>query len=167
MRTIFLDLDGVLADFDRGVFLATGKTPDQIADDDVMWAAIKQVPNFFLNLPKMVGADQFVSYVLSIAAYNRCAVSVLTGLPNPDKELADADVQKRSWVATLYPVLATSVHCCLSKEKQLFCKPGDVLIDDRRDNITRWKKAGGHGILFRDPELAVHELYRLFSGDEA
>lgn len=42
---IYLDLDGVLADFDRGVEKYTGKRPDQL-DIKQMWTALARYEDF-------------------------------------------------------------------------------------------------------------------------
>ena len=41
---LFLDLDGVLADFDRGVEAVTGKRPDQLPVRR-MWQALAKAAN--------------------------------------------------------------------------------------------------------------------------
>ena len=46
---LFLDLDGVLADFDRGVHGVTGRRPEELPLK-TMWAALSRAPRFFETL---------------------------------------------------------------------------------------------------------------------
>jgi hypothetical protein len=43
---LFLDLDGVLADFDRGLHAVTGARPEALPLK-TMWAALAKAPAFF------------------------------------------------------------------------------------------------------------------------
>ena len=43
---LFLDLDGVLADFDRGVHAVTGARPEELPLK-TMWAALADAPTSF------------------------------------------------------------------------------------------------------------------------
>ena len=45
-----------------------------------------------------------------------------------------------------------------ARQKADFSRPGDVLIDDAPDNIRRWVKAGGFGILHADFNSTVAAL---------
>ncbi|MCK8787492.1 hypothetical protein M0638_24275 [Roseomonas sp. NAR14] len=71
---LFLDLDGVLADFDRGVRTVTGRPPEELPLP-AMWRALARHPDFFDTLEFMADAE---------ALWRFCAPhhpTVLTGLP--------------------------------------------------------------------------------------
>ena len=71
---LFLDLDGVLADFDRGVRTVTGRRPEELPVT-TMWAALARAPRFFETLKSMHGAE---------APWRSCEPhrpTILTGLP--------------------------------------------------------------------------------------
>ena len=45
--------------------------------------------------------------------------------------------------------------------KARFAGPNKILIDDRTDNISAWKAAGGIGILFKSTEQVKNELSKI------
>ena len=45
--------------------------------------------------------------------------------------------------------------------KARFAGPNKILIDDREENISAWKAAGGIGILFKSTEQVKNELSKL------
>ena len=56
MLTLFLDLDGVLADFACGVRKVTGKRPEDLSLWS-MWRALARAPGFFETLAFMEDAE--------------------------------------------------------------------------------------------------------------
>ena len=66
---IYFDLDGVLADFDRGVmelagFNRNGANANSDIKDDDMWQAIARVSNFYDKLELMPGAKEMFNSIL-------------------------------------------------------------------------------------------------------
>ena len=62
VNKIYLDMDGVLADFDRGVRELCGLEPiDQMVatkeDNDRLWAAVARVDHYYGRLELKPGAD--------------------------------------------------------------------------------------------------------------
>ena len=65
VEKIYFDMDGVLADFERGVKEICGLTPPsqnakhhKPGEDDEMWKAIKACPHFYDYLELMPGAKE-------------------------------------------------------------------------------------------------------------
>ncbi|WP_376098019.1 hypothetical protein ACE7GA_07840 [Roseomonas sp. CCTCC AB2023176] len=130
-RQLYLDLDGVLADFDRGVRAVTGRDPAGLPLKR-MWAALAQAPDFFNTLETMGDAE---------ALWRFCAPHrpmILTGLPLGDW----APEQKRRWVARVLGA-ETLVITCMSRDKPRWSGPGHVLVDDRASARAGWEAAGG------------------------
>lgn len=139
-RTLFLDLDGVMADFDGG-FPAKFGYDHRAVPDEVMWAEIEKDGKFFRELPPCEGALHFFRYI-----ERGCSPVILTACPH-DK-FADIAVQKRAWVREWLGSRVPIVFTVGGKTKHLYMhKPGDILIDDFPRNVERWNEAGGVGIL--------------------
>lgn len=130
--TLFVDMDGVLADFDRGYELAFGVRPS-IAADNVDWSKVRSYKDYYLNLPPMPDMVQLWEYV------GKYRPIILTGIPLSVKEASE---NKRSWVRKNLGS-HVEVRTCLSKEKCLHAKAGDILIDDwekyRHLVAERWR----------------------------
>lgn len=161
MKKVYVDLDGVLADFDHGIYNLMGKYPlennnspsDLIADAE-MWKAIIDVGNFYADLRVCDDAMKLWDYITS-----KYDTEILTAVPSRFS-IPRAEEQKREWVAKH---LGSDVKMNIgpySKDKKNFAKPGYLLIDDRADNIDGWIKNGGTGILhiYNDIDTTLEKL---------
>lgn len=161
---IYLDMDGVLADFDRGVRelcrmepqSQNGKRSAKI--DDLMWEAIRKIDHFYDRLEPMPGAKEMFDIIYG-AYGDRC--EILTGIPKPSRGIETAAEDKVNWMhRVLSPEIV--VHCVLRKEKMDFCKGAEtVLIDDWVKNIDEWNQTGGTGILHRTAAETLRVLETL------
>ena len=147
---IFLDLDGVMADFGKAVQNLLGQYPDKL-DPQEMWPAIINADHFFLNIPKKRDADSLWSHIKGND------VEVLTGLP---PAASNGKEDKIKWVQRNISK-NIKVHVVPAKDKQNFADEHHILIDDRPKNIDRWKAAGGIGILHKSTAQTVKELKKL------
>ena len=100
---IYFDLDGVLADFDRGVmelagFNRNGATGGSDIKDDGMWQAIAGVPNFYDKLELMPGAKEMFN---SIYKKYGDKVEILTGIPKPKRNILTVSEDKTNCVHRL------------------------------------------------------------------
>jgi 5'(3')-deoxyribonucleotidase len=154
-KIIFCDLDGVLADFEKGVFNRFNKRPDQL-QPGTMWGVINKSNTFFETLPWMPRGRELWE---QIKQYDPI---ILTGIPRNSK----AAEQKRRWCAR---ELGSDVHVitCATKDKPDFCISNSVLIDDRTDNLNAWNLKGGKFILY-DEDLTdkiVERIHRHMDTD--
>ena len=151
--TLFLDLDGVLADFDRGVREVTGRRTEDLPLDE-MWAALERAPGFFETLAFLHDAE---------ALWRFCAPhrpTILTGLPRGSW----APEQKRRWVARMLGA-EVPVITCLSHQKPRWSGPGCVLVDDRATARAGWEKQGGHFVHHLAADRSIAALRELgFTG---
>ncbi|MFT8246207.1 hypothetical protein [Roseomonas sp. BN140053] len=147
--TLFLDLDGVLADFDRGVQAVTGKRPEELPLK-TMWAALARAPRFFDTLHFMEDAE---------ALWRFCAPhqpTILTGLPLGSW----APEQKKQWVARMLGA-HVPVITCMSRDKPRYSGPGHVLVDDRASAQEGWERKGGTFVHHRSAERSIAALRQL------
>lgn len=158
---IYLDMDGVLADFNRGVRELCGfEAPDQsekrtAEEESRMWADIGKVDHFYGKLEMMPGAKVLFDTIWN-AYGNRC--EILTGIPRPERSLRTAGDDKKEWVKRLLSP-DVKVNICFRAEKIERCTgPETILIDDLDRTILEWRKKGGTGILHETAEKTLAEL---------
>ena len=145
---LFLDLDGVLADFNRHYHDCFGVWPDA-ALDNVNWLAVAGWEDFYLGIPPM--PDYQVLWQWSLPH----SPSILTGIPHSVERQATAN--KRAWVERwLHPM--PPVFTCRSRDKARYCSPGDILVDDRERYRPLWEAAGGIWITHRSAAESVAAL---------
>lgn len=146
---IFLDLDGVMADFERGVREILKLDPKKVSNEELFSTLAKKGKDFFLKLPKTKDADRLWKFLQGND------IKILTGVPTTNRE--EAAKNKVSWVrrnlSKNVKVITTS-----SRSKKKYAGPDNILIDDRKDNITEWKAAGGIGILHTSTSKTIKEL---------
>lgn len=159
---IFLDLDGVVADFDTAFFNYFGMWPIDVPDD-VMWLLIDRYqPKFFLHLPMVEGADG----ILASMCANGVTPIVLTACPKHN--YVESATQKKTWsnlnIQRFFFKQVITLPVIGGKNKFLFKQENeDVLIDDFIDNITPWIESGGRGIHHTAPERTVNQLEGLYN----
>lgn len=150
---IFLDLDGVLADFDAlaGKMLNTNNIYkfEFVYGAKAFWEGIHRDPMFFQNLPLKHDA---LELWFAVKPYKP---TILTALPHTGAESVDR--QKRAWVKHYFGDV--EVITCLTKEKPDYCRPGDVLVDDRDLNRERWEANGGRFLLHQNSTATNLALY--------
>lgn len=134
--TLFVDMDGVLADFDTGYEQRFGTRPSK-ADDNVDWSLIRNTDGFYRDLPPMPDFDELWA---GVEPYRPI---ILTGVP---KSVEEAAANKRAWVDRIIgqdqPMIA-----CASRDKSLHIqRRGDILIDDWEKYRDIWIARGGRWI---------------------
>jgi hypothetical protein len=133
-KQIFLDCDGVLADFDRGAEAILGMPPDLFESSQgsgEFWKRLARADGFFANLEPMPDA-----YALYDAVRDKAPI-ILTGMPRGTW----AEPQKRRWAAKYFP--GVPVITTMAALKHEYRHPGDVLVDDRDKYRKLWEANGG------------------------
>jgi hypothetical protein len=147
---IFVDMDGVLADFDTGYEIKFGYRPDKTADT-ADWNKVRNCAGFYERLPPMPDAHELWAFV---APYRPI---VLTGVP---WSVEEAPANKRAWVRK-HLGEHVEVRCCKSAEKCRHAQPGDILIDDWEKYRHLWIAAGGRWVTHRSAAESIRELRAL------
>lgn len=150
---IFLDLDGVMADFELHFVEEFGIAPDSVSDDK-MWEMINGVENYFLNMPLTNGAIEFFDW---IKKFNPI---ILTACPRSNYQ--EAAIQKRQWVRKNLCDEIMVLPMTGGKNKFLFMQQeGDILIDDFEKNCIPWNVNGGHAIQHFNFEMTKQRLLEM------
>lgn len=147
---IFLDCDGVLADFDTYAEAYFGMNPrayEAAMGSAKFWAELEAKGDFYRNLPLMADARQLVDGVRHLSP------TILTGCPRGNW----AEAQKVAWAEEHFPGIP--IITCRSSDKRLHAKPGDVLIDDWNQHRARWIEHGGIWITHTDAATSLAALW--------
>jgi hypothetical protein len=149
---IYLDMDGVLADFFAEYAKLAGVTSGSYRDIPPAKAdptLDKMVgTDFFHRLPKFPTADSLVKLVLQyVPAYAICS-SPLRG------DHANSEVHKRAWIKDHLNPQPAEIIITGMKERHAVNPDGspNILIDDRGTNIVAWRARGGIGIKYQADE---------------
>lgn len=152
-RQLYLDCDGVLADFDAGVRKIVGMAPQEFIDKRGMgtfWKKLATHPDFYATLPLMPDAMELFD------AVKRLHPTILTGLPRGNW----AAPQKVQWAAQHFP--GTKILTVMAVDKRNHCTEGDVLVDDTLKHRNLWEEAGGVFIHHKNARESLAELARYF-----
>ena len=173
--TVYIDMDGVLADFFGGVEKLYGVSHwKELTSDktkDLKQEVINKITgtDFFATLPKFDSADALIDMVKD---YTGGKFSINTSPLRGDNE--NSGKYKKVWISNN---IEQPDEIIVTGRKEAFAKDKasgtpNILIDDRPTNIQRWEAAGGHGILYqanRDPLTKVKkglEDYAKVRGDQ-
>ena len=161
--TVYLDMDGVLADFFGGVEKLYGvqhwKELTSDKTKDLKQEVINRITgtDFFATLPKFESADALIDMVKKFTGGK---FSINTSPLRGDNE--NSAKYKKIWISnnidTPDDIIVTGRKETYAKDKATGTP--NILIDDRPVNIERFKNAGGYGILYqanRDPLSKVQK----------
>ena len=144
---IYCDMDGVIVDFDKGYKELTGTEASFDTPKEEFWTPIQKAgAEFWIKLQWMPDGKQLWNY---IKPYNPQLLSA----PSRDES---SKIGKFVWVKRNVP--GTKLILRSAERKQEFATPNSILIDDRADNIQRWKDAGGIGILHTSAADTIQQL---------
>lgn len=155
---IYLDMDGVIADFEKKYVELHGLTPREAEKnkkfDHYFTEFIEQ--NGFQTLELMPGAMDGLTFL-------RKHLTVPTQILSSTASEARYDAiskQKLIWLET-HGITFTPNFVPGKKHKWKFAKPDTIIIDDTESVINDWNKAGGIGILHKDwvTTLSILKMY--------
>jgi 5'(3')-deoxyribonucleotidase len=150
---LFLDADGVLADFDLGVRRLLGMRPKEFIAKHgrgTFWKRLAKAGNFYGSLPEMPDAR------LLFDAVKHLQPTILTGLPMGNWAAA----QKIEWAAEHFP--GVPIITCMARDKHKHMHPGDVLVDDREKHRQAYEAAGVVFIHHRKAEDSLRLLAKIY-----
>jgi len=145
----YVDLDGVLADFEGDFRKKFGTGPGDL-DDDVMWKLIASDKTFWRN---MTPTKDFLKLWNWLKDEEPVILSSTANQPG-------AEEGKKLWVKKyLGDVRLITVHS--GKEKAIYASPWTILIDDWEENIRDWRASNGIGILHNSADNTIKQLEQL------
>ena len=154
---IFVDMDGVLADFVRGVegpeYLNGPLVSEQTYDDRKIELSNK---GLFRNLPTMPGMSNLLEYIKKTGI----DWEILTASGSLNRTVVTND--KINWIREHVDPKVIITATIKGEDKAAFAKPDYILIDDRESNIRAWEEAGGVGIIYTDVDDAIEQMDDLF-----
>jgi len=155
---IYLDMDGVIADFAKRYKELYRMEPKEAEKK-------KEFNKFFDNF---IATEQFATLDLMPGAmdgliYLRKHLTVPTQILSSTANEARYDAiskQKMLWLET-HGITFTPNFVPGKRHKYKFASPDKIIIDDTESVIDDWKKAGGIGILHKDwvTTLAILKMY--------
>jgi 5'(3')-deoxyribonucleotidase len=139
MITLYLDMDGVLADFNKEY---TKYDPNK--EDRKKFRSSVLDHHIFEKLDFMPDTQELLNHVSKLRGVN---IQILTSMGTHDPfQAEEAKRQKLKWLnAHNIPYIANFVHN--KEEKANYATPTSILIDDSVGCISPFIEAGGHGIL--------------------
>jgi len=146
---IFLDVDGVLADWVDGVRLAAGIEPstwDTVGhgllptQNQAKIDAAMSTREFWVGLVRYPWADELFQ------TCQRHGEVIFCTQPFDSPECLAGKYQ---WLSNHFG--ATMDNIVFTRKKWRLANPQSLLIDDNKENCDRFQYAGGHSILFPQP----------------
>ena len=133
-RQLYLDCDGVLADFNKGATASLGVHPrayEKRHGIGRFWQKLAAAPDFYFGLPLMPDAMELFDAVRHLDPI------ILTGLPRGNW----AADQKVRWAAKFFP--GTKIITTMARDKRDHARKGDALVDDQDRHRHLWEEVGG------------------------
>ena len=159
---IYLDMDGVVADFDKRFEDLSGMIPQSYVNKyglDKFWDLIdeKHKVAFWRGIELMPDANKLVNFV------SQYPYEMLTAPSIKKQSIIGKSLWVKDKVGTLYPS-KPKVTYRPAKLKHTV-KPNltkyDILIDDKKSTIERWNNAGGTAIFYVNANQVIDELKNL------
>jgi hypothetical protein len=150
---LFLDCDGVLADFDGYATGLLGLPPREFEarhGRKEFWRRIAGHPDYFFRLPLMPDARELWEAVAHLHPV------ILTGVPIGNW----AAPQKTRWAAEHFPGARMITTMARAKRDHMEA-PGDILVDDRLTYRPLWEEAGGVFVHHRSARESLEALRAL------
>lgn len=161
IETVYLDMDGVLADFHKGVHNVFDRLYNYLSayrydfwedwEEPISRNEVNSICNkdFWKNLEWMHDGHDILR---EVTKYFKIKQIYLLTAPMPNVESATG---KWMWVQNhLFEYYKQTI--ITQAPKYLFAKPGTLLIDDKDSNVEEFVAAGGDAILVPRPWNKLH-----------
>jgi 5'(3')-deoxyribonucleotidase len=159
---IYLDMDGVVADFDKRFEDLSGMMPQAYVDKNglnAFWDLIdeKHKVAFWRGIELMPGAQKLVKFV------EQYPFEMLTAPSIKKQSIIGKGLWVKDKIGTLYSTKPKVTY--RSAKQKHTVKPNltkfDILIDDKGSTIDNWNAAGGTGIFYQNADQVINDLKKL------
>lgn len=145
INQIFLDIDGVLADFVGG---AIERFQLPVKPDDVTWDFLPSECWAHMDADFWAGLNPLPDCHKIVERLDVSKTWLLTSLPQTNRQAAGEG--KYKWVEKHLPQFQHRLLFCVSR-KSLWAHGAALLIDDHDANVNQFREAGGHAVLVPRP----------------
>ena len=159
MNKLYLDMDGVVADFDEYAYRTLGIPPANGIYPEDIWQKLAENKRIYRDLVKTIYADVLLENCIEFCKINNYELLFLTAVPKGNN-VKFAFYDKVNWARMYFPNIPV-LFGPYSKDKHKHCTKNDMLIDDRISNIEEWTKAGGIAIHHTSIETTLKHLKSL------
>lgn len=146
---IYIDVDGVISDFRGWILTKSPGFVDWDDDDAVHKIMLDNIDSVYRDAAPLPAFKYFKE--IYDWQDNVTFLTAIGGFWPTDEYKTQAVVNKIDWLEGLGISVDDVIIVNRAKEKLDYCKPGDILYDDRPSTIKAWNKAGGIGFLVFDP----------------
>ena len=159
---IYLDMDGVVADFDKRFNDLSGMMPQDYVNKNglnAFWDLIdeKHKVAFWRGIELMPDAQKLVNYV------EQHPFEMLTAPSIKKQSIIGKGLWVKDKIGTLYSTKPKVTY--RSAKQKHTVKPNltkfDILIDDKGSTIDNWNAAGGTGIFYQNADQVINDLKKL------
>lgn len=160
-RTIFVDMDGVISDWDIWFKHISGGLPEdeyktKFGNNSAFELVKSKGINWWATMPWTDDGKKLWTFIND----NFLEVKILTASGSPGQASSYAKKGKLIWIQRNLPELIEGDFIIVgpASEKWKYCNPGDILVDDSEKNISDWTRAGGEGVLHRNYYDTISKL---------
>jgi hypothetical protein len=158
IKKIYLDMDGVIADFTKGYKQLNNMEPREAEKN-------KKFDHFFdefisaqtfANLDLMPGARELLTFLNHVYLNRSIPTEILSSTANQDR-YDEISRQKNIWLQK-HGISFKPNYVPGKRLKYQFATPDSVIIDDTLSVIEDWRKAGGIAIWHKDAATTLAQL---------
>jgi 5'(3')-deoxyribonucleotidase len=162
IRQIFLDQDGVLADFESTCSRMLGLKVWNTDEGHKLYDEHKReltAKHMFRQMNPLPDAWKLVDYCMNSGIHTE----ILTAAGTVNRTIVVQD--KIDWIREHIHPNWIVIPTFKGSQKAAFAHKKSVLIDDRSRNIDCWVEAGGIGILHKTADQTIKELDYIISDE--
>jgi 5'(3')-deoxyribonucleotidase len=148
MKQIYIDMDGVVADFDAAIVKLFGEEGLERNADKFWKRTCVEKEAFFHMEPIWEGVEMVLA--LQAARVPICFLTSTGGMPHHNQIAR----QKLAWLYKFELGEQPVAFCMNTVGKGRYASDLAILVDDREKVLAEWRKQGGIGILFTRQKAA-------------